>query len=220
MNDDPHAVAPTYHLGAPLDEADAVLILLHGRGAPASTLASLVQALFRDLPGRPAALLPEADQAVWYPRRFVEPRAVNRPWLDSALAKVARTADDVVAAGVPAERIVLGGFSQGACLALDAAAARGGRLGGVIAYAGGLIGETVDRSHYADDLAGTPYFLGSSDPDPHIPTGRVEESAELLRALGAEVDVRLYPNLGHTVNEDQIEAGREILSQVLRAAGT
>ncbi|MEX2501206.1 MAG: dienelactone hydrolase family protein, partial [Trueperaceae bacterium] len=114
----------------------------------------------------------------------------------------------------------LGGFSQGACLALDAAARRGGRLGGVIAYAGGLIGPEIDRARYAPDLAGTPIFLGSSDPDPHIPTDRVEESAATLRELGAVVDLRLYPDLGHTVNEDQLDAGRALLARVLRDADT
>jgi len=123
-----------------------------------------------------------------------------------------------VEAGIPEERIVLGGFSQGACLALDVAARRTGRLGAVLAFAGGLIGDVLDPSEYSADLSGMPAFLGSSDPDPHIPTGRVEESAAIFETLGAQVDVRLYPGLGHTIGRDQIEVARHLVSGVLEAA--
>lgn len=218
MSAAPHDGTPTVERGAPLADADAALILLHGRGAPAASMAPLADALLEGLEGAAIAVrIPQAAGGAWYPQRFVAPRAANQPWLDGALARVAALLDEAEAAGVAPERTVLAGFSQGACLALEAFARRGRRLGGVIAYAGGLIGETLDPASYAADLAGTPVFLGSADPDPHIPTGRVEESAELLRAKGAAVDARLYPGLGHAVNDDELDAGRALLAEALRA---
>ncbi len=215
---DPHGALPPLAAGAELDRADAALVLIHGRGAPARTLVPLVDALLEGLDGEVAVRLPQAAGAVWYPQRFIVPRAANEPYLSSASRRIELLLDELVAAGVPQQRIVLGGFSQGACLALDVFARRGGRLGAVIAYAGGLIGDVLDPNLYADDLAGTPVLIGSGDPDPHIPTGRVEESATLLRAKGAEVEARLYPGIGHTVNGDELDAGRTLIAQVLRAA--
>ncbi len=223
MNDDtptpadPHADAQILAHGAPLDEAGAALILLHGRGAPAATMTPLAEALIEGLDAPVAVRLPQGAGGVWYPQRFIEPRAANQPWLDSALRLVHGLIDEARRAGVPERRIVVGGFSQGACLALEAFARRGGPLGGVVAYAGGLIGETLAPDDYPGGLDGTPVFIGSGDPDPHIPTGRVEESAELLRAHGATVDARLYPGLGHTVNEDELDAGRALMQEALRA---
>lgn len=213
-NDDPHANVPMLQLGAPPAEADLALVLLHGRGADARDMAGLAQALTHDLDARVTQWLPEAAERVWYPQRFVAPRAANQPWLDSALARVEGLLGDIERAGIPPENIVLGGFSQGACLALESFARGGRRLGGVVAYAGGLIGETLEEGSYPDGLGGTPVFLGSADPDPHIPTGRVAESAELLRAKGAEVDMRLYPGIGHTINEDELQAGQAIVRAV------
>lgn len=217
MTDDPHAATETLTAGADPGEARAALVLLHGRGATAQSLAPLAEALLAGRDEPVAVRIPQAAGGAWYPQRFVVPRGANQPWLDSALARVDRLLDELEGAGLPPERIVLGGFSQGACLSLDAFARRGGRLGGVIAYAGGLIGDTLDPDRYADDLAGTPVFIGSADPDPHIPTGRVEESATLLRTLGAEVDARLYPGIGHTVNEEELEVGRALVAGVLDA---
>lgn len=216
-NDDPHADANVLAHGAPLADADAALILLHGRGAPAATMVPLAEALVEGLDAAVAVRLPQGAGGVWYPQRFVVPRTANQPWLDSALRVAWRLIDEALSAGVPERRIVVGGFSQGACLALDAFARRGRPLGGIVAYAGGLIGETLDPSDYPGGLDGTPVFIGSADPDPHIPTGRVEESAELLRAKGASVDARLYPGLGHTVNEDELHAGRGLIQEALRA---
>jgi predicted esterase len=218
MTTDPHATGETLRLGAAPSDARAALVLLHGRGARAQSLAPLAEALLEGRDEPVAVRLPQASGGAWYPQRFVAPRAANQPWLDSALARVDGLLDALESAGLPPERIVLGGFSQGACLALDAFALRGGRLGGVIAYAGGLIGATLEPERYAADLAGTPVFLGSGDPDPHIPTGRVEESAELLRARGAQVDARLYPGIGHTVNDEELEIGRTMIAEVLDAA--
>lgn len=216
-NTDPHADANVLAHGAPLADADAALILLHGRGAPAATMTPLAEALIEGQGAAVAVRLPQGAGGVWYPQRFVEPRAANQPWLDSALRLVERLIDEAVRSGVSERRIVVGGFSQGACLALEAFALRGRPLGGIVAYAGGLIGETLDPDDYPGGLDGTPVFIGSADPDPHIPTGRVEESAELLRAKGASVDARLYPGLGHTVNEDELDAGRALMQEALHA---
>lgn len=212
---DPHGALPPLALGAPLDEADAALVLIHGRGAPAETMAPLVDALLDGMPGNVAVRLPRAAGAVWYPNRFVAPRSANEPYLGSALQRVGLLLDELASAGIPPERTILGGFSQGACLTLDLFARRGGRLGAVLGLAGGLIGDTLDPDLYADDLAGTPVFIGSGDPDPHIPTGRVTESAELLRAKGARVDARLYPGIGHTVNQDELDASRALIEGAL-----
>lgn len=212
---DPHGALPPLALGAPLEEADAALVLIHGRGAPAETMVPLVDALLEGMPGTVAVRLPRAAGAVWYPNRFVAPRAANEPFLGSALQRVAMLLDELHSAGIPPERTILGGFSQGACLTLDLFARRGGRLGAVLGLAGGLIGDTLDPARYADDLAGTPVFIGSGDPDPHIPTGRVTESAELLRAKGAQVDARLYPGIGHSVNQDELDACRALIEGAL-----
>jgi len=214
---DPHADAEILTHGASLADADASLILLHGRGAPAATMTPLAEALTEGLDARVAVRLPQGAGGVWYPQRFVAPRAANQPWLDGALRLVHRLIEEARGAGVPEGRIFVGGFSQGACLALEAFARRGRPLGGVVAYAGGLIGETLDPADYPGGLDGTPVFIGSGDPDAHIPTGRVEESATLLRAKGASVDARLYPGLGHTVNEDELDAGRALLQEALHA---
>lgn len=211
----PHGGEPVVRVGAPLAGADAAMILLHGRGASADDLVPLAQALLDGIRAPVALLSPQARGAQWYPQRFVEPRERNQPWLDSALARVHELLSEVEAAGIAKKRTLLLGFSQGACLALDAAALRGERLGGVIALSGGLIGDRLDDDLYAIDLHGTQFFLGCGDPDPHIPRGRVEESGELLERRGGVVDVRIYPGIGHTVIEDELEAGRTLLRGAL-----
>jgi predicted esterase len=136
----------------------------------------------------------------------------NEPWLSSALEQLGALVAHVEAAGVPAERIVLLGFSQGACLATEFAARNARRYGGVVAFSGGLIGPPGTPRDYSGSFAGTPVFLGCSDRDPHIPRERVDESAAVLERLGAAVTERIYPAMGHTVNEDEIEAARGILA--------
>jgi len=217
-HDDPHGALAPLEAGAALSEATAAMVLIHGRGAAPDDLAPLADVLLAGHDVPVAVRLPQAEGRVWYPQRFIVPPALNQPWLDSARQRVASVLNELVEAGIPEERIVLGGFSQGACLALDVAARRTGRLGAVLAFAGGLIGDVLDPSEYSADLSGMPAFLGSSDPDPHIPTGRVEESAAIFETLGAQVDVRLYPGLGHTIGRDQIEVARHLVSGVLEAS--
>jgi predicted esterase len=150
----------------------------------------------------------------WYPYSFLEPLERNQPWLDSALKSVREHLDRILAAGVPAERVMLLGFSQGGCLALEFAVRNARRYGALAGFSAGLIGpEGTDRS-YPGSLDGTPALLGCSDVDPHIPLARVHETAEVLRRLGAEVNVRIYPGMGHMVNEDEVVLARQLASRL------
>jgi predicted esterase len=210
-----HAGQPLLVAGEPPERARAALVLLHGRGATAESILELAGPLAT--PGltylAPQAAAPGGYPA-WYPHRFMEPIESNEPWLSSALETVGLVLDRLEAAGIPPERSVLLGFSQGACLALEHAARRGRRLGGVVGLSGGLIGPPGTRWDYPAALAGTPVFLGCSDVDPHIPKGRVDETAEAMRRLGAEVEERIYPGMGHTVNQDEVDWVRGLLGRL------
>lgn len=210
---DPHAGQPILHDGAPLVQAAAAMILLHGRGASAEDILWLGREFAA--PGL-ALLAPRAAGGTWYPNRFSAPSASNEPWLSSALAVVHALLDDITAAGVAVDRVFLLGFSQGGCLALEAAARRPQRYGGVVGLSAALIENGDQPRRYTGDLAGTPVFLGCSDVDAHIPPGRLDRSAEILAALGGAVDKRIYPGMGHTVNEDEIDAVRGIVQRVTR----
>lgn len=206
---DPHAAAPIYQVGEPPERARAAVVMLHGRGATAESILELVGPIGAS---GVAYLAPEATGGQWYPHRFMEPIELNEPWLSSALALVGRVLEELAATGVPAERVVLLGFSQGACLALEYAARNGRRYGGVVGLSGGLIGPPGTGWDYTAALDGTPVFLGCSDVDFHIPRARVDESAEVLRGLGAEVEERIYPGMGHTVNQDEVDWVRGLLA--------
>jgi phospholipase/carboxylesterase len=200
--------APTLHnstpltTGRPLAEAEAALILLHGRGDSAAGILGLAQVL--DV-AELAYLAPQADNHTWYPERFIAPIEANEPWLSAALGSVQRTVDTVQATDIPLDRIAIGGFSQGACLALEFAARNPQRYGGIFAFSGGLIGPEIDRGRYHGELHGTPVFLGCSDRDFHIPKERVHASSTLMTELGGEVVERIYPGMGHTINQDEID---------------
>ncbi len=205
---DPHANQPVLTYGAPLDQAQAAMLMVHGRGASAEDILYLAEEL--DVPGF-AFLAPQAAGYTWYPQRFLAPLEANQPWLDSALKKLDSVIKQITEAGIPTEQTFLLGFSQGACLVLDYAARNGHRWGGVAGLSGGLIGPLIDLNSYTGSLAGTPVFLGCSDIDPHIPMQRVLETAQTLEQLDAAVDARLYPGMGHTVNEDELEAVRNLM---------
>ena len=213
---DPHAGQPLLTAGAPLERAPAAVVMIHGRGASADDILALAEELDRpDL----AYLAPQAAGNTWYPFRFLEPIARNEPYLSSALGVVGAVVARAGTAGIPPERVVLLGFSQGACLALEYAARHARRYGGVVGLSGGLIGPDGTPRDYPGSLAGTPVFLGCSDVDPHIPVERVHESAAVLRRLGGAVDARIYPGLGHTVNRDELAAVRELLAPLAAGAG-
>ncbi len=195
--------------GRPLNKARAAMILVHGRGAPAEDILGLAGEL-----GRPdlAYLAPQAQGYTWYPYSFMSPLAQNEPGLSSALALLDDLMVGVEEAGIPPERTVLLGFSQGACLSLEYAARNARRFGGVVALSGGLIGPPGTPREYPGSLDGTPVFLGCSDRDPHIPLVRVQESTQVLTRMGGTVTEKIYPGMGHTVNEDEIEHVRAMLA--------
>lgn len=205
---DPHANQPVLHHGPPLTEARLVVIAVHGRGASAVDILSLARELS---PGDVACLAPEAAQHTWYPYTFLAPLDQNEPNLTSALGVIETLIAHAGAEGVTTDRIVLLGFSQGACLSLEFAARHARRYRAIVGLSGGLIGPPGTPRSYAGSLAGTSVFLGCSDVDPHIPRERVRESAEVLRRLGATVDERIYPRMGHTVNDDEMRAVRALL---------
>lgn len=204
-----HQGSPVYTAGTDLEQASAALILLHGRGASAREILFLGELL--DLPGF-AVLAPQATGNTWYPQRFMTPIAGNQPWLDSALRLVGDLIANIENAGIPKERVVLGGFSQGACLAAEFAVRNATRYGGLLAFSGGLIGPAGTEWDYPGSLEGTPAFLGCSDRDPHIPLERVHETARVLARYSAEVSTKIYPNLAHTVHPDEVERAREMLA--------
>lgn len=208
---DPHAQSPVVIRGEPPQQAQAALVMLHGRGDSAEGILSLADVL--DIAGY-TLLAPEASGYEWYPYSFLAPLAQNEPWLSSALKKVGSVLAQVAEMGIPAERTVLLGFSQGACLALEYVARNAQRYGGVVGLSGGLIGPDGTPRDYSGSLSGTPVFLGCSDIDPHIPAARVRETAAVLERLGADVTMRLYPSLGHTVNQDEIDAVNKLLAVV------
>ena len=200
-----------YTAGLPLDQAKAAMILLHGRGATAPSILLLAEELYHPAY---AYLAPQAAGDTWYPYTFLAPIQNNEPWLSSALSMVGDAVAQVEAAGIAAGRIVLGGFSQGACLASEFVARNARRYGGLLVFSGGLIGPPGTPRDYSGNLAGTPIFLGCSDSDPHIPKERVEESAEVFERMGASVTKKLYPNMGHTIAPDEIKLAREIVRVV------
>lgn len=214
MNEmDPHSGQPVAHGGPPLEEAAGAMILVHGRGASATNILGLGEALrLSDY----ALLAPQAANHTWYPYSFLAPMEQNEPFLSSALRRLSALVDEVIAGGVAPERLVLLGFSQGACLSLEFVARHPRRYGGVVGFSGGLIGPPGTPREYDGSLAGTPIFLGSSDPDSHIPVERVFETDEVLSEMGAVVTTRIYPGMGHTVNEEEMAFARAIATSALK----
>ena len=206
-----HQGLPVLTAGEPLASARAAMILVHGRGATATDILLLAGELPQ--PGF-AYLAPEAANDAWYPNSFLAPLASNEPYLSSAQAVISSLLEQANQAGIPAERTVIAGFSQGACLALEFVARHARRYGGVIALSGGLIGPDGTPRDYPGSLAGTPVFLGCSDIDPHIPKERVLHSAEVMQALGGKVTTKLYPRMDHTINRDEILVARSIVAGV------
>jgi predicted esterase len=208
----PHLTQPVYSVGANLEEASAALILLHGRGATADDILSL--SAYLDFP-QLAYLAPQAEGYTWYPNRFVAPIQQNEPYLSAALSKIDAIVKDVLAHRIPIEKIFLGGFSQGACLASEYVIRNPKRYGGLIVFSGGYIGPLGTQREQSGDLYGMPTFLGCSDMDPHIPLERVQETTALLTAMGARVTEKIYPGMGHTIVDDEIEQARQLMATSL-----
>lgn len=210
---DPHGRQPVLTYGENLEDANGVVILIHGRGSPAANIIRLAIPLAPDADSeqRIAWLAPQSDNNTWYPHRFIVPVEENEPWLGSALAKIDKIVDQAIEAGLHPRQIALVGFSQGACLALEYTA-RGSRpIGAVAAFAGGLIGEPGAPRLPIADLTGTSVFIGVGDVDDHIPLELVEASGQQLREAGADVDFRTYPGVGHTILDDEILAARDLV---------
>jgi phospholipase/carboxylesterase len=200
------------YAGTPLEQADKALIMLHGRGADPESILTLSRLL--NVEGY-ALLAPRATNHTWYPLSFLAPVADNEPWLSSAIDVVKQTVDTVLQSGIKAENTYLLGFSQGACLALEFTARHARRYGGIAAFTGGLIGKEIDRSNYSGDFQQTPIFLGTSDPDFHVPVERVYASANIVREMNADVTEKVYLNRGHTISEDEIEQVNRIIFDVM-----
>ena len=191
-----------------LETAKQAVIMLHGRGSSPEDILGLSTHLTTS---DTVFIAPRAKNNTWYPQRFIRPVSENEPFLTSALETVSQAIQQT---GLPQEKIVLLGFSQGACLALEYAARHGGRFGGVIAFSGGLIGSDSEVGKMGQPLLETPVFIGCDEADFHIDLNRVEESARILTKLGAKVDKRIYKGLGHSINSDEITAARSILGNV------
>ncbi|HSS76870.1 MAG TPA: dienelactone hydrolase family protein [Thermoanaerobaculia bacterium] len=208
----PHQGQALAWAGRPVAEAAAATVMVHGRGATAESILTLADELGRD---DFAYVAPQAAGYSWYPYSFMAPMPQNEPGLSSGLARIGEVVAMLEAKGVPAERIVVLGFSQGACLSLEFAARNARRYGAIVGLSGGLIGPPGTPRDYPGSLAGTPIFLGCSDRDPHIPRERVDETAAVLTRMGAEVTERIYPAMGHTVNEDEMSFVRQLLETVV-----
>ncbi|GAA0654899.1 alpha/beta hydrolase [Salarchaeum japonicum] len=208
---DPHGDQQVVTAGTDLSEADAAVVLSHGRGATAQSVLSFANELPTD---GVAYLAPQAARNTWYPQAFTAPEERNEPWLSSALAKLDSVVETVADAGIDRERTLVGGFSQGACLSSEYVARNPTRYGGLAVLSGGLIGDAVSEDDYPGSLDGTPAFLGCSDRDPHIDAERVRETDRILTAMDAEVDTRLYEGMGHTVIPDELDAVRSLVESL------
>ncbi len=211
---DPHAEEPLITAGAPAGAAEVAVVLLHGRGATAQGVVNLFDPVYRH---GVTFLAPAAERSRWYPEAFDAPRAANEPHLTSAVERTEDAVEVAAAAGVPAERTVVVGFSQGACVAAEFAARRPRAYGGVFVLAGALPGADAADRRVDGSLSGTPVYLGCSDDDPHVPVARVRETAATFDAAGAEVTVDVAAGEGHAVTEASFDALSARLSALLDA---
>ena len=209
---DPHANQPVVTAGPSPEEAGAAIVMIHGRGASAESILDLYPVLGVETL---AALAPQAAGHTWYPHSFLSPTEANQPYLDSALNKIDAVVSDLLARGVPSERVAILGFSQGACLTSEYVARHPRRYGAVMGLTGGLIGPPGTAPNYAGSLAGTPVFLGTSDPDPHVPFERVKETESVLARLGGKVEVRRYAGMPHTINQEEVDVCRAMLEAMV-----
>jgi phospholipase/carboxylesterase len=194
--------------GKKIEEAKKALIMIHGRGATAEGILGLAQHLnVEDY----TLIAPQATNFTWYPYSFLAPQKQNEPWLSSALDLLNTIVHDINAMGIPSDKIYFLGFSQGACLALEYVARHATKWGGVAAFTGGLIGDALTLDHYKGDFNNTPVFIGTSNPDPHVPVERVLDSIKILQKMNAAVTPKIYPNMGHTISEDEIEKVNQLI---------
>lgn len=194
--------------GKKAKEAKKALIMVHGRGGSAEDILSLASYLHvKDY----ALVAPQATNHTWYPYSFLAPPKENEPWLSSALSILKSTVDELVKEGIKQEHIFFAGFSQGACLMLEFITRHANKYGGAVAFTGGLIGDKIYRENYKGDFANMPVFIGTSDPDPHVPVVRVHATENILKDMHAAVTVKVYKNMGHTISEDEINMANKLV---------
>ena len=210
--DDPHAGQPIRTAGASPAEADAAVVLVHGRGARADGMLQFAQEFHHD---GVHYVAPQAQRGTWYPNRFVAPIERNQPHLDSALSHLERAVSEARSGGLPAEKVILVGFSQGACLVSEFVARTPRRYGGLVLLSGGLIGQEGTDFDYEGDVGGMAFFLGVSDDDPHIPMSRAEETVAVFERLGADVRFDRYEGRGHGIFEEEIAYLDELVASVV-----
>jgi phospholipase/carboxylesterase len=196
------------YAGTQLQDAKKALIMIHGRGGSAEDILSLAENLdVKDF----ALLAPQANNSSWYPYSFMAPISQNEPWLSAALSLLKELVNDVTTAGILEENLYFAGFSQGACLMLEFVARNATKYGGVAAFTGGLIGDRIRSENYRGDFNQTPIFIGSSDPDPHVPVERVKATTKVLTSMNAVVTEKVYANMGHTITMDEIELANKLV---------
>jgi phospholipase/carboxylesterase len=194
--------------GKELNKNNRVLIMLHGRGGSAEDILSLSSHLdVKDF----TQLAPQATNNTWYPYSFLAPPSQNEPWLSSALNLLKELLDELTNKGIPFENIYFLGFSQGACLTLEFVTRNAKKYGGVVAFTGGLIGDKISNENYKGDFQNTPIFIGTSNPDPHVPVERVYATSNILKDMNAAVTEKIYNNMGHTINQDEIDNSNKIV---------
>ncbi len=204
-----HNIANTVFSGKPIDEATKVLIMVHGRGANAQSILGLAKHLSVD---DFALVAPNATGNTWYPQSFLAPEAQNEPYLSSALEILTDLVNQLKAKGFESKDIYFTGFSQGACLTSEFLGRNAERFGGAFIFTGGLIGDSLKTERYKGNFDGMPIFIGSSNPDFHVPVERVYATSNIFRDLGADVTEKIYPNIGHTVIEDELNEVNKILA--------
>ena len=194
--------------GKKLDETDKVLIMIHGRGASAQDILSLAPNL--DVSDY-SLIAPQATNNSWYPYSFLAPPQKNEPWLSSALSLIDKIVNGIIEKSKSKANIFFLGFSQGACLTLEYVTRNAVKYGGVVAFTGGLIGDKIYNENYKGDFSQTPIFIGTSNPDPHVPVERVYATANILRDMNASVTEKVYNNMGHTINQDEINSVNSLI---------
>ena len=194
--------------GKDISEAKKALIMLHGRGGNARDILSLADHLKVD---NFALFGPQATNSSWYPNSFLAGPAQNEPWLSSALEILNDLVEEIKSKGITSENIYFTGFSQGACFAAEFVTRNASRFGGVVIFTGGLIGDKIYTENYKGDFAGTPVFIGTGNPDAHVPVERVKETAKIMEKMNAAVTVKVYDNRSHSISQDEIEVANKLI---------
>ncbi|MDO9374672.1 MAG: dienelactone hydrolase family protein [Ferruginibacter sp.] len=196
------------YAGKKVEDATKALVMIHGRGGSAEDILSVASHLeVADF----ALVAPQATNNSWYPNSFLAPPASNEPWLSSALDLLATTVGELTGKGIAKENIYFLGFSQGACLSLEFVTRNADRYGGVVAFTGGLIGDKINSQKYGGDFKQTPVFIGTSNPDPHVPVERVHATTNILKDMHADVTEKVYLSMGHTINQDEIDQANKLI---------